>query len=133
MVVLNWDRPRADLDLHIYGPLGGHTSYKNPNIYESREAIAGAQLEQDAKGNFGPEVFTQEHTDKGTYTIKSNYFYSGGDGDANATVTVILYGDNPSRRIVRVFGPHLQVDTKSGEDTWEVTKFKMPEGIFLED
>jgi hypothetical protein len=49
------------------------------------------------------------------------------------TVTVILYGDNPSRRIVRVFGPHLQVDTKSGEDVWDVTKFKMPEGIFLEE
>ncbi|MBI5695955.1 MAG: hypothetical protein HZC51_09505 [Nitrospirae bacterium] len=133
MVILGWDKPHADMDLHIYGPLGGHTFYKNPNIYESREAIAGAQPEQDAKGNFGPEVFTQERTDKGTYTIKSNYYYSGGDGNSNATVTVILYGDNPSRRIVRVFGPHLQVDTKTGEDTWEVTKFKMPEGIFLED
>ncbi|HEY3346653.1 MAG TPA: hypothetical protein VGK71_03410 [Nitrospirota bacterium] len=133
MVILSWDKPHADMDLHMYGPGGGHTYYKSPNMYESPEAIAGAQLEQDSKANFGPEVFTQEHADKGAYTIKSNYFYSGGDGNAHATVTVILYGDNPSRRIVRVFGPHLQVDTKNGEDTWEVTKFKMPEGIFLED
>jgi len=133
MMILTWDKPHADLDLHVYGPLGGHASYKTPNIYESKDSIAGAQLEQDAKGNYGPEVFTQDRADKGTYTVKSNYFYSGGDGNANATVTVILYGDNPSRRIVRVFGPHLQVDTKSGEDVWDVTKFKMPEGIFLEE
>ncbi len=133
MLILTWDKPHADLDLHLYGPLGGHISYKTPNIYESKEAIAGAQLEQDAKGNYGPEVITQDRADKGVYTVKSNYFYSGGDGNANATVTVVLYGDNPSRRIVRVFGPHLQVDTKSGEDIWDVTKFKMPEGIFLEE
>ena len=65
--------------------------------------------------------------------MKSNYFYSGGDGDAHAKVTIILYGDNPSRKIVRVFGPHLQRDTKDGSDTWEVTRFRMPEGIFLEE
>jgi uncharacterized protein YfaP (DUF2135 family) len=133
MLILTWDKPHADMDIHVYGPLGGHTSYKTPNIYESKEAIAGAQLEQDSKGNYGPEVFSQDRADKGVYTVKSNYYYSGGDGNANATVTVILYGDNPSRRIVRVFGPHLQVDTKSGEDVWDVTKFKMPEGIFLEE
>jgi hypothetical protein len=133
MVILQWNKPRADMDLHIYGPGGGHTCYKSPSTYESREAIAGAQLEQDSKANFGPEVFTQEKADKGIYTVKSNYFYSGGDGNAYSTVTVILYGDNPSRRIVRVFGPHLQVDTKNGEDWWPVTRFKMPEGIFLED
>ena len=133
MLILTWDKPHADLDLYLYGPLGGHISYKTPNIYESKESIAGAQLEQDAKGNYGPEVITQDRADKGVYTVKSNYFYSGGDGNANATVTVVLYGDNPSRRIVRVFGPHLQVDTKSGEDVWNVTKFKMPEGIFLEE
>lgn len=133
MVVLTWDRPNADLDLHVYDPSGGHTSYKSPNVYESNEAITGGQLEQDAKGNFGPEVFTQERSAKGVYTIRSNYYYSGGDGDANATVTVILFGDNPARKIVRVFGPHLQVDTRTGEETWDVARFRMPEGIFLED
>lgn len=133
MIVLTWDKPNADLDLHVYDPLGGHTSYKSPNVYESNDAISGGQLEQDAKGNFGPEVFTQERAAKGIYSIRSNYYYSGGDGDANATVTVILYGDNPARRIVRVFGPHLQVDSRTGEETWDVARFKMPEGIFLED
>lgn len=133
MIILTWDKPHADFDLHIYGPDGGHTYYKSPNIYESREAIPGAQLEQDAKNNFGPEVFTQRRAERGVYRIVSNYWNSGGDGPAHATVTVILYGDNPSRRIVRVFGPHLQVDTKDGEDNWEVTKIRMPDGIFLEE
>jgi tetratricopeptide (TPR) repeat protein len=133
MVILTWDKPNADFDLHVYGPLGGHTYYKSPNIYESTDAIPGGQLEQDAKSNYGPEVFTMEHAEKGVYTIKSNYYYSGGDGDADATVTIVLYGDNPARRIVRVFGPHLQVDKKTGEDMWDVARFKMPEGIFLED
>ena len=133
MVILTWDKPHADFDLHIYSPLGGHTYYKSPTVYASNEAIAGAQLEQDAKGNFGPEVFTQAKAEKGVYTLKSNYFYSGGDGDAHATATVILYGDNPSRRMVRVFGPHLQVDTKSGEDIWQIARFRMPEGIFIEE
>jgi len=133
MVILTWDKPHADLDLHIFGPTGGHTFYKGATSYASNEAITGGQLEQDAKGNFGPEIFTQAHADKGVYTIKSNYYYSGGDGDAHATVTVILYGDNPSRSIVRVFGPHLQRDTKSGEDMWVITKLRMPEGIFPEE
>jgi len=65
--------------------------------------------------------------------VKSNYHDSGGDGSAHAKVTIILYGDNPSRRIVRVFGPHLQTDAKDGSNTWEVTKIRMPEGIFLEE
>ena len=133
MVILTWDKPHADFDLHVYGPDGGHTYYKSPNIYESREAIPGAQLEQDAKNNFGPEVFTQQKAERGVYRIVSNYWNSGGDGNAHATVTVILYGDNPARRIVRVFGPRLQVDTKDGEDNWEVTKIRMPDGIFLEE
>ncbi|MGC2423656.1 MAG: tetratricopeptide repeat protein [Nitrospirota bacterium] len=133
MVVLTWDKPHADLDLHVYSPSGGHTFYKQPNTYESKDAIPGGQLEQDAKGNFGPEVFDQGHAERGIYTVKSNYFYSGGDGDAHAKVTIILYGDNPSRKIVRVFGPHLQRDTKDGSDTWEVTRIRMPEGIFLEE
>ncbi|MHB8174346.1 MAG: tetratricopeptide repeat protein [Nitrospirota bacterium] len=133
MIILTWDKPHADFDLHVYSPSGGHTYYKQPNIYESRDAIPGGRLEQDAKGNFGPEVFDQGHAERGIYTVKSNYYYSGGDGDANAKVTIILYGDNPSRRIERVFGPHLQRDTKDGSDFWEVTRFKMPEGIFLEE
>jgi|GEM_PF-6787279 len=133
MIILTWDKPHADFDLHVYGPGGGHTYAKQPNHYESKDAIFGAQLEQDARNNFGPEVFTQDRAEKGEYTVKSNYFYSGGDGDAHATVKVILYGDNPSRRQVHVFGPHLQTDTKTGEDFWEVTKFRMPDGIFLEE
>jgi len=133
MIILTWDKPHADMDLHVYSPAGGHTSYKSPNVYASNEAIVGGQLEQDAKANFGPEVYTQEKADKGVYNIKSNYYYSGGDGNAHASVTVIIYGDNPSRRIVRVFGPHLQVDTKTGADIWDVARLKMPEGIFLEE
>ena len=133
MVILSWDKPHADMDLHIFGPTGGHNYFKAADQYASKDAIAGGQIEQDAKSNFGPEIFTQGHADKGVYTIKSNYYYSGGDGNSRSTVTVVLYGDNPSRRIVRVFGPHMQADTKTGEDMWLVTKLKMPEGIFLEE
>ncbi len=133
LIILTWDKPHADFDLHVYSPSGGHTYYKQPNIYESRNAIPGGRLEQDAKGNFGPEVFDQEHAERGIYTVRSNYFYSGGDGDAHSKITIILYGDNPSRRIVRVFGPYLQRDTKDGSDWGPAIKFKMPEGIFLDN
>ncbi len=133
LIILTWDKPHADFDLHVYSPSGGHTYYKQPNIYESKNAIPGGRLEQDAKGNFGPEVFDQEHAERGIYTVRSNYYYSGGDGDAHAKVTIILYGDNPSRRIVRVFGPYLQRDTKDGSDWGPAIKFKMPEGIFLDE
>jgi tetratricopeptide (TPR) repeat protein/RNase P/RNase MRP subunit p29 len=134
MIILSWDKPNADLDLHVYSPSGKDTYSKNPNTQASKSAIPTAgQLEQDAKGNFGPEVFDQRYAERGVYTVKSNYYSSGGDGNAHAKVTIILYGDNPSRRIVRVFGPHLQMDMKNGADTWEVTKFQMPEGIFLEE
>ncbi len=133
LIILTWDKPHADFDLHVYSPSGGHTFYKQPNIYESRNAIPGGRLEQDAKGNFGPEVFDQGHAERGIYTVRSNYFYSGGDGDAHSKITIILYGDNPSRRIVRVFGPYLQRDTKDGSDWGPAIKFKMPEGIFLDE
>ncbi len=133
LIILTWDKPHADFDLHVYSPSGGHTYYRQPNIYESKNAIPGGRLEQDAKGNFGPEVFDQEHAERGIYTVRSNYFYSGGDGDAHSKITIILYGDNPSRRIVRVFGPYLQRDTKDGSDWGPAIKFKMPEGIFLDE
>jgi uncharacterized protein YfaP (DUF2135 family)/tetratricopeptide (TPR) repeat protein len=133
MVILSWDKPQADFDLHVYSPSGKDIYPKNPNTSESKSAIpVDGQLEQDTKGDFGPEVFDERYAERGIYTVKSNYYASGGDG-SHAKVTIILYGDNPSRRIVRVFGPHLQVDAKGGSDTWEVTKFRMPEGIFLEE
>ena len=133
MVILSWDKPHSDFDLHVYSPSGKDTYSKNPNTDGSKELVPGGELEQDAKGNFGPEVFDERFAERGVYTVKSNYYESGGDGSAHAKVTIILYGDNPSRRIVRVFGPHLQTGTKEGSNTWEVTKIRMPEGIFLEE
>jgi uncharacterized protein YfaP (DUF2135 family) len=133
MAVLSWDKPHADFDLHVCGPSGRDICPKNPNTHGSKDVAQGGRLEQDAKGNYGPEVFDQRYAEHGIYTVKSNYYNSGGDGSAHAKVTVILYGDNPSRRIVRVFGPHLQKATKDGSDTWEITKIRMPEGIFLEE
>jgi hypothetical protein len=132
MAVLSWDKPHADLDLHVCSPSGMDVCPKNPNTHDPKDAMSGGQLEQDAKGNYGPEVFDQRYAEHGIYTVKSNYHNSGG-GSAYSKVTIILYGDNPSRRIVRVFGPHLQKATKDGSDTWEVTKIRMPEGIFLEE
>ncbi len=118
MVVLSWDKPHADLICPRLQPVGWHTDYKQPNTYESKDAIPGGQLEQDAKGNFGPEVFDQGHSERGIYTVEIQRYYSGGDGDAHAKVTIILYGDNPSRKIVRAPALDLQRDTKMGPTPW---------------
>ena len=72
MVILSWDKPHADFDLHVYSPSGRDTYSKNPNTDGSKELVPGGEFEQDAKGNFGPEVFDERFAERGIYTVKSN-------------------------------------------------------------
>ena len=54
MVILSWDKPHADFDLHVYGPSGRDTYSKNPNTHESKELAPGGRARTGREGEFRP-------------------------------------------------------------------------------
>lgn len=107
-VVLNWDSPGTDLDLHIVNPSGQHCFYAN------RVIDGGGALDVDVTTGYGPEIFAATSPQRGTWHVYVNYFgggYSYGDeGQAprsdltTAQVTIITAEGTPheTRRVQRV-------------------------------
>ncbi|WP_191486400.1 YfaP family protein [Pseudomonas sp. FEN] len=75
-VVLGWDDPKAELDLHIITPDGQHAFYAHPALTN------GGGLDPDGVDGPGPEMFTMTAPLHGTYLIYVNYWgnYSASDG-----------------------------------------------------
>ncbi len=83
-VVLSWDTPHTDLDLHVVSPDGEHVWYGN------RVAKNGGAQDVDVTTGFGPEIFSSPEPPHGTYLVYVNY-YGGGyssEGEAQAVITV---------------------------------------------
>jgi uncharacterized protein YfaP (DUF2135 family) len=78
-VVLSWDTPGTDLDLHVVGPDGQHAWYGN------RVMRNGGALDVDVTTGYGPEIFSSAAPAPGVYHVYVNYY--GGEG-ANAALTV---------------------------------------------
>jgi uncharacterized protein YfaP (DUF2135 family) len=91
-VVLSWDTPGTDLDLHVIGPDGGHAWYGN------RVMPNGGALDVDVTTGYGPEIFSSAAPARGNYHVYVNYF---GDGGAQSVLTVaqltIVTNENSSR------------------------------------
>lgn len=75
-VVLGWDDPNAELDLHIVTPDGQHAFFAHPVLTN------GGGLDTDSVDGPGPEMFTMTAPLQGTYLIYVNYWgnYSSGGG-----------------------------------------------------
>ncbi|WP_201002417.1 YfaP family protein [Pseudomonas cichorii] len=75
-VVLGWDDPNAELDLHIVTPDGQHAFFAQPVLTN------GGGLDTDSVDGPGPEMFTMTAPLQGTYLIYVNYWgnYSSGGG-----------------------------------------------------
>ena len=84
-VVLNWDSPGTDLDLHVIDPQGEHC------FYAHRVIDGGGALDVDVTTGYGPEIFAAAAPRRGVWQVYVNYFggWGGGaDGERPADLTV---------------------------------------------
>lgn len=79
-VVLNWDTPGTDMDLHVISPAGEHCFYAN------RAIGGGGALDVDVTTGYGPEIFAATQPRRGVWQVYVNYF--GGFGGADTAITV---------------------------------------------
>ncbi|HYR24868.1 MAG TPA: DUF2135 domain-containing protein [Aquabacterium sp.] len=103
-IVLNWDSPGTDLDLHVINPDGQHC------FYGHRVISGGGALDVDVTTGYGPEIFAATSPQRGTWHVYVNYF-GGGYGEngqrqdlTTAQVSIITAEGTPqeTRRVQRV-------------------------------
>ncbi|WP_409077243.1 YfaP family protein [Pseudomonas cichorii] len=76
-VVLGWDDPQAEIDLHIVTPDGQHAFFGNTALSN------GGGLDPDGVDGPGPEMFTMTAPMHGTYLVYVNYWGNFGNGGYN--------------------------------------------------
>jgi uncharacterized protein YfaP (DUF2135 family) len=93
-VVLSWDSPGTDIDLHVISPDGQHV------WYGERVVQNGGALDVDVTTGYGPEIYSSVAPAKGVYHVYVNYFGSGADTGAVtiAQVTIIANENTPKER-----------------------------------
>lgn len=97
-VVLSWDTPGTDLDLHVVGPDGQHAWYGN------RVMSNGGALDVDVTTGYGPEIFSSAAPLNGTYHVYVNYYGSGSDQSALTVAQVsIITNENTPREKQQTF------------------------------
>ena len=89
-VVIEWNTPRTDMDLHVTQPDGQEV------YYGYRQSTNGGQLTADVTNGFGPEEFLLRVAAPGTYTIQTNSF-AVDRANPNGPSTI-------AARIIRNFG-----------------------------
>jgi HEAT repeat protein len=130
VAVLTWDEPDADADLHVWDSFGHHTFNEATDPHLCEAAIPNARLDMDRTGGGGPEVFTLEAAEAEVYRFYASYNPGVKALPTNATMSLILHGDMPARRFMRVFGP-IRIGTDAA--SWEAAIVKMPEGVFFQE
>lgn len=114
-VFLTWDTDRTDIDLWVKTPSGEQVDYKH------RKGKDGEALFDDVTSGYGPESFTAQHAQVGTYVIAVNFF--GGRGaikEARGEVSVVIDEGRPTEK--RAVFPYRIFDEK---DTVVVAKVQV--------
>lgn len=97
-VVLSWDTPDNDLDLHVISPDGQHV------FYAARQAKNGAALDVDVTTGFGPEIYASPTPVKGLYHVFVNYYGAGSNKDLVTMAQVaIITNENTAQEKQQVF------------------------------
>jgi len=97
-VVLSWDSPGTDIDLHVIAPDGGHSWYGN------RVMKNGGALDVDVTTGYGPEIFSSATPPKGNYHVYVNYYGSGVDTSILTVAQVaIITNENTPREKQQIF------------------------------
>jgi uncharacterized protein YfaP (DUF2135 family) len=93
-VVLSWNTPGTDLDLHVVAPDGGHAWYGN------RVLKNGGALDVDVTTGYGPEIFSSAAPQKGNYHVYLNYYGSGANSSilTVAQIAIITNEGTPNER-----------------------------------
>ena len=119
-VVLWWNTPTSDLDLHAWNPAGEHCFYGNP-------IISDGFLDIDDVQGYGPETFAVETANAGVYIIEVNCYSLDSDPYSDASIQVFFDGV-----LQQTFGPHhFIVDDYNGTDPaawWEVCTITVSRG-----
>lgn len=119
-VVLWWNTPTADLDLHAWNPAGEHCYYGN-------SIISDGYLDIDDTEGYGPETFAVETANLGVYEIQVNCYSLDLDSFSDASIQVFFDGS-----LEAVYGPHhFIVDDYNGTDPaawWEVCTITVVNG-----
>jgi uncharacterized protein YfaP (DUF2135 family) len=67
-IILAWDDPQAELDLHVLTPDGGHAFFAQPVLNN------GGGLDLDSVDGAGPEMFSITAPLRGSYHVYVNYW-----------------------------------------------------------
>jgi len=73
-IILAWDDPQAELDLHVITPDGQHAFWANPILSN------GGGLDVDSVDGAGPEMFSMTAPMTGAYHVYVNYWGNFGPG-----------------------------------------------------
>ncbi|MEL6178296.1 MAG: AgmX/PglI C-terminal domain-containing protein, partial [Myxococcota bacterium] len=109
-LVLTWEDPRADIDLHIHeaGDGGEHVWYRD------RESAIGGLLYYDITDGFGPEIYVLGSGPSGAYRLELVY-YSGSAAEVRGTLTVLRNAGSPTE--TREERPFTLTKAKHGDKT----------------
>lgn len=121
-VVLWWNTPTSDIDLHAWNPAGEHCYYGNP-------VISDGFLDIDDVEGYGPETFAVQTANTGVYEIQINCWSLDQDDYADASVQVFFDGE-----LQETYGPHhFIVADNNGVDPeawWEVCTITVENGRY---
>jgi uncharacterized protein YfaP (DUF2135 family) len=116
-VVLSWDSPGTDLDLHVVTPTGEHA------WYGERVIPSGGALDVDVTTGYGPEIFASPSPEKGSYLVYVNYYGAGyGVNDLTIAQVAIISNENTPNEKRQVF----QVPMRRAGDLTLVSSFTYP-------
>ena len=97
-VVLSWDSPGTDIDLHVVSPDGQHVWYGN------RVVSNGGALDVDVTTGYGPEIYSSAAPATGMYHVYVNCY---GSGESTGTLTIaqvtIIANENSARERQQMF------------------------------
>ncbi len=92
-IVMFWEDPSADIDLHVHEPNGEHVFYRH------RESQQGGTLYYDITNGLGPEIYVLGTGKKGTYKI-SVVYYSGRPRAIKGRIYILLHaGSTKEKRL----------------------------------
>ena len=88
VITMAWNTDNTDVDLHVLEPTGEECYYSHPNTE------IGGHITRDVTGGFGPEMYTLQAPESGTYEIKARFYSSDSSRlSARTKVYVTIYQD----------------------------------------
>ena len=110
-VVLNWDTPDSDMDLHVIDPRGEEC------FYSHTQTALGGRISADVTTGYGPEEFLLKTAMPGRYQVRAKFFGTRQQTAIGATTVVLeLYLRYGTGRVenksvtLRLDGPGRMVD-----------------------